>query len=230
MSDIVQAIWHTIGVALRTCGIWELNAILALSYTLWEHAVTVVTIVAFGALLLPAPVGPTVATSRVTSLGELGRMRADLSGQRPWLLGIGILAGLATLLAPAPAPVILALMAVAGVLAVWLDRFNPDALRWRVAGGLALYALASLAFLGYSRYLNALDAAAWAEALGGQGQAQTTLAQGRAFVNTLATWGLWLILPLGYLSLLAQTVLVHPPLRGGRPDEIIAAVRTRGQR
>jgi hypothetical protein len=103
---------------------------------------------------------------------------------------------------------------------------NPDALRWRVTGALALYALAGLAYLAYSTYLNGLDAAAWAEAIGGQDEAAATLSQGRAFLNTLATWGLWLILPLGYLSLLAQGALIHPPLPA-RPDQVISAVRTR---
>jgi hypothetical protein len=79
-----------------------------------------------------------------------------------------------------------------------------------------------------SAYLTGVDAAAWAEAIGGQAEAQTTLAQGRAFLNTLATWGLWLILPLGYLSLLAQGLLAHPPT-GGRPERTIAQVRTRGR-
>ena len=95
-------------------------------------------------------------------------------------------------------------MALAGSAAVAFDRFNPDGLRWRVAGGLALYAPAALAYLGYGSYLNTLDALAWAQALGGQGEAAAALAQGRAFVDTLATWGLWLILPLAYFSLLAQ--------------------------
>jgi hypothetical protein len=66
------------------------------------------------------------------------------------------------------------------------------------------------------------------EAIGGQAKAQMTLAQGRAFLNTLATWGLWLILPLGYLSLLAQGLLAHPPV-SGKPAETIAGVRTRGR-
>ena len=149
-------------------------------------------------------------------------------GQRPWVLGIGVLALLAALCAPAPAPVLLAAMALAGAVAVAFDRFNPDALRWRIVGGLALYAAASLAYLGYGGYLAGLDAAAWAEALGGQGEAALALAQGRAFVDTLATWGLWLILPLAYFSLLAQGLLVHPPLPA-TPEQVINAVRTRGQ-
>ena len=34
-----------------------------------------------------------------------------------------------------PAPVLLAVMALAGSVSVAFDRFNPDALRWSVAGG-----------------------------------------------------------------------------------------------
>ncbi len=214
MSEIITAIRE----ALVAVGAWELNGLLALLYTAWEHLAALVTAGAFAALLWGTPPGRRVASPA----------REAFTGQRPWVLGIGVLALLAALLAPAPAPALLAVMALAGSAAVAFDRFNPDALRWRVAGGLALYALASLAYLAYSSYLGALDAAAWAEAIGGQGETALTLAQGRAFVDTLATWGLWLILPLGYLSLLAQGLLVHPPLPA-TPEQVIRAVRTRGQ-
>ena len=214
MSEIITAL----GDALRTVATWELNGLLALLYTAWEHFAALVTAGAFAAMLWWTPPG-----RRSNRPG-----REAFTGQRPWVLGIGVLALLAALLAPAPAPVLLAAMTLAGSVAVAFDRFNPDALRWRVAGGLALYALAGLAYVGYGSYLSALDAAAWAEALGGQGEAALTLAQGRAFVDTLATWGLWLILPLAYFSLLAQGILVHPPLPA-TPEQVINAVRTRGQ-
>jgi hypothetical protein len=47
-------------------------------------------------------------------------------------------------------------------------------------------------------------------------------------LNPLATGGLWLILPLGYLSLLVQGLLAYSPT-GGRPETTIAQVRTRGR-
>lgn len=214
----MDAIITAIRDALVALGVWELNGLLALLYTAWEHLAALVTAGAFAALLWWTPPGRRVASPA----------REAFTGQRPWVLGIGVLALLAALLAPAPAPALLAVMALAGAAAVAFDRFNPDALRWRVAGGLALYALAALGHLAYGSYLGALDAAAWAEAIGGQGETALTLAQGRAFVDTLATWGLWLILPLGYLSLLAQGLLVHPPLPA-TPEQVIRAVRTRGQ-
>ncbi|OQA41260.1 MAG: hypothetical protein BWY52_02628 [Chloroflexi bacterium ADurb.Bin325] len=214
MNDIIIALRD----ALRTALIWELNGLLALVYTAWAHLAALATAGAYTALLFWTPPGRRSAHA----------VQDQLSGQRPWLLGIGCAVILAAFLAPAPMPVLLAVMTVAGTAAVKFDRFNPTALRWRVVGGLALYALASLAYLGYGRYLNALDATAWAEAIGGRGEAALALAQGRAFINTLATWGLWLILPLGYLSLLAQGVLIHPPLPA-TPEQVITAVRTRGQ-
>jgi hypothetical protein len=179
--------------AIRTLAIWEANGFLALAYAAWEHIAALLVAGAFAALLFWTPPG-----RRGAHPGQ-----DALTGQRPWVLGIGLLTIVAALCSPPPAPALLAAMAVSGALAVTFDRFNPDGLRWRVAGGLALYALAALAYLAYGLYLGALDAAAWAQALGGQGEAAQALAQGRAFVDTLATWGLWLILPLGYFSLLA---------------------------
>ena len=209
----MDAIITTIGEALRAAAIWELNGVLGLAYTAWRHLPALIAAGAFAALLWLTPAG---------------RNRPQFSGQRPWLLGVGVLITLAAFAAEAPAPMLLAVMTSAGLAAVYADRFNPDGLRWRVAGGLALYAAAALAAQLYRAYLNTLDALAWAQALGGQGEAAAALAQGRAFVDTLATWGLWLILPLGYLSLLVQGLLVHPPLPA-TPEQVIRAVRTRGQ-
>ena len=187
----------------KTAAMYEANGWLALAYTMWEQRAGMLCLLAFAGLLWKAP-----------------------HSQQRWITGAGVLALCAAFFATPPVPFLLAAMALAGIFAVRIDRFNPDALRWRVVGGLTLYSAAALAYLAYSRYLAGIDAAAWAEAIGGQAEAQATLSQGRSFLNTLATWGLWLILPLGYLSLLVQSVLIHPPTES-RPDEIITTVRTR---
>ena len=184
--------------------IYEANGFLALIYVLWEHITAILTAAAMSYLILGAP-----------------------HAQRTWLITTAILAVLATFLAPAPVPLIMAGMALAGALAVWRDTFNPENLRWRLNGGLALYALSALGYLAYSHYLDGVDAMTWAKTLGGEGQAAAALAQGRAFVNTLATWGLWLIIPLGYFSLLAQSMFVHPP-GPQTPSDLITTIRTRG--
>ena len=190
---------------LHTLALYEANGFLVLMYVFWEHVAGILVLASFGYFAWRAP-----------------------AGQRSWTLSAGVLALLAAFFTASPAPFLLAAMSLAGVGAVLLERFNPDALRWRITGGLTLYALAALAHLGYASYLAGVDAAAWAQAIGGQGEASAALAQGRAFVETLATWGLWLILPLGYFSLLAQVLLAHPPL-SARPDALITAVRTRNQ-
>ena len=189
---------------LITLAFHVLNGLLALLWVAWDH----------GSLL--------VAFSMCLVL--YWKANPDRHS-RPWMLATGVLASVAAGVAMPPVPVLLACMSVCGAVAVKLDRFNPDALRWRVAGGLSLYALASLAYLAYHQYLGVLDAEAWARQIGGQAEASHTLRQGRAFLDTLATWGLWLILPLGFLSLLAQGMLVHPPLAA--PARTLAQIRSR---
>ena len=184
---------------------YEVNGFLALIYVLWEHVTAILTAGSMIYLIVGAPIV-----------------------QRTWITFTAVLAVLAALFAPPPVPLIMTVMALAGAIAVWRDTFNPENLRWRVTGGLALYALAALGYLAYSRYLDGVDAMTWAKTLGGEGQAAAALAQGRAFVNTLATWGLWLIIPLGFFSLLAQSMFVHPP-GPQEPHELIATIRTHGQ-
>jgi len=185
--------------------IYEANGFLALVYVLWEHISTILATASMAFLILGGP-----------------------AAQRTWITVTAILVVLATLFSPPPVPLIMAVMALAGALAVWRDTFNPQNLRWRLTGGLVLYALSALGYLAYSRYLDGVDAMTWAKALGGEGQAAAAMAQGRAFVNTLATWGLWLIIPLGYFSLLAQSMFVHPP-GPQTPGDLITTIRTRGQ-
>lgn len=200
MNEFIENVQHF----LKTLALYEVNGLLAIVYVMWEQIAALVTAGAAVELLRRAP-----------------------DAQRLWILVVLCFVILGAFLAPAPVPILLAGMTVAGMIAVGVDRFNPDMLRWRAVGALGIYSLAALAYLFYGRYLESVDATAWAEAIGGQQEAQNTLAQGRSFLNTLATWGLWLILPMGYLSLLVQGILAHPPI-GSRPADTITAVRTRG--
>lgn len=145
---------------------------------------------------------------------------------RPWIVAAGVLALGAAAVVPPPVPLLLTLLASAGALAVRLDHFNPKALRWRACGGLALYALAALGFTGYAAYTSRIDSSAWAGIVAG-GESAAIIGQGRAFLSTLAVWGLWVILPVGYLALLLQGIFVHPPTSAS-PAALIHAVRSRG--
>ncbi|MFN2270328.1 MAG: hypothetical protein ACK2US_05805 [Anaerolineae bacterium] len=147
--------------------------------------------------------------------------------QRIYALAAGGLSLLASLLVPPPIPLIILVMAWAGVVAVKVDRFNPGSLRWRVVGGLALYAVAALGWTAYSAYVANLSAEQWG-ALFAADEAAATIAQGRSFLSTISVWGLWIIVPLGYFSLLLQGIFVHAPLAAS-PEKIIQTVRARGE-
>jgi hypothetical protein len=147
--------------------------------------------------------------------------------QRLYVLAAGGLALMAALLVPPPIPLIILVMAWAGMAAIRVDKFNPDSLRWRVVGGLALYAVAALGWTAYSAYVAGLSAEQWG-ALFAADEAAATIAQGRSFLSTISVWGLWIIVPLGYFSLLLQGIFIHAPLPGS-PERIIQTVRARGE-
>ncbi len=136
---------------------------------------------------------------------------------RSWALGISVLALSISLLAPQPIPILLLVMAMAAVIALYMEKFNPASLHWRTISGIALYSLAGAGIFGFQFYL---DNAAVTSPL---------VAQGQAYIGILAAIGLY-GLPLAFLAMLAQGMLVHPPIPGsGRPGELINTLRARGQ-
>lgn len=182
--------------------IWSINGGLVAAFWLADHLVPLASIPALVLLLAHAP-----------------------REQRPFALVAGFLGLLTAVVVPPPIPLIVLAMAWAGVVGVALDKFNPDTLRWRVIGGLALYAVAALAWTGYTAYVGSISAEQWGGMLASN-EAASTIAQGRSFLSTISVWGLWIIVPLGYFSLLVQGLFVHPPLKA-TPAEVIRTVRER---
>lgn len=171
--------------------LWVLNGFLAVLYLLADHALVV--------LLLPL-------------LGWLAL--TTLKAQQPWTLAAGGLALAAAVFAPSVVAMFLLLMAGGSVALVRVEKFNPLALRWRITGGLALYALIGLGAALYETLAPLLT--------------DPTLAQGQNYLNVLVSLALWLY-PLGFLGMLAQALWVHPPLEGGTPEDILVRTRTRGR-
>ena len=62
--------------------------------------------------------------------------------QRVWAVASGGLAIMASLLAPAPVPLFLLVMSLAGWAGQWLEQYNKPANHWNTIRGQALYALA----------------------------------------------------------------------------------------
>lgn len=182
------------GYTLLLPFIWLLNGLLALVYSMAGQWISILLIAPLVWLAYRGPVE-----------------------HRPWLIGAGGLSLLASTLAPMPAPALLLLMAVAGAIALLIERFNPAALHWRITSGLALYALAGLGFAGFQLYLER-----WASS-------SLLLAQGQNYFSILAGIAMYGI-PIGYLALLAQALLVHPPIPGsGRPEQLINNLRARNE-
>ncbi|HNT56212.1 MAG TPA: hypothetical protein PKG95_15950 [Anaerolineaceae bacterium] len=133
----------------------------------------------------------------------------------------------------APVPWIGMAMWMAGILSVLLlpsERFNQ---LWAYKSGIAIYALAVLAGRIYMSASTTISAEQWAALLGSSQTASSVLIQARSNVNTIILWGLWMVVPLGYFSLLVQKIFMHPlsltnPLTS--VEQMLSNLRDRGGR
>ena len=132
-----------------------------------------------------------------------------------------------------PVPWIGAVMWAAGltaVLALANQRFN---LLWYVKSGIALYALAVIGSRLYLSTAAHLTPEQWAALIGSSESAAAVIASTRSSVTTILLWALWLVVPLGYFSMLVQQIFINPmsivsPLAGAQ--ELLHALRVRGSR
>jgi hypothetical protein len=133
----------------------------------------------------------------------------------------------------APVPWIGAAMWAAGlvaVLALSAQRFN---LVWYVKAGVAMYALAVIGSRIYLAYTAHLTPEQWAALIGSSESAAVVIAGTRGNVTTIILWALWLIVPLGYFSMLVQQVFINPmsivnPLSG--VQDMLRSLRVRDMR
>ena len=151
----------------------------------------------------------------IAALAWLGRQSP--SQHKQWHLGISVLAILTSLLAPAPIPVLLLVMALAANLVLLAEKFQPASLHWRSISGLALYCLMGLGVSAFNLYIHT------------QALQDAQLGIGQSYISVIASVALYGY-PLGYLALLAQGLLVHPPFPGsGKPADLVHALRSRKQ-
>jgi hypothetical protein len=81
---------------------------------------------------------------------------------------------------------------------------------WFVKTGLILYSLAVITSRIYLSYTAQLTPEQWAGLIGSTESAAAVIANTRSSVTTVVLWALWLVIPLGYGSLLVQQLLVNP--------------------
>jgi hypothetical protein len=113
------------------------------------------------------------------------------------------------------------------VLALASQRFN---LLWYVKAGIAIYSLAVIGSRIYLNYTAHLTPEQWAALIGSSESAATVIASTRGNVTTILLWALWLVVPLGYFSMLVQQIFINPmsiinPLAGFQ--DILRALRVR---
>ena len=173
--------------------IWTINGLLVLGYYGADHILTL-------ALAVAAPLF-VASTPRE---------------QRAWAMASEAMAILASLAAPAPVPLFLLVMSLAGWIGQWLEQYNRPAQHWNTIRGLALYALAGLGFSMYRSF-----------GLGSSIANDPMLAQGATYLNVIIGIAMYVI-PLGYLAMLAQSIWALPPAPG-TPGQLITKIRTRGK-
>ncbi len=133
----------------------------------------------------------------------------------------------------APVPWIGATMWLTGLLAVLISpaqRFN---LLHFVKSGIAVYALAVIGSRVYMNMASQVSPDQWAALVGTAQSAANVVASTRGNVTTIITWGLWLVIPLGYFSMLVQKLFLNPvslinPLSSY--EDMLILLRDRGGR
>jgi hypothetical protein len=173
--------------------IWTINGVLAIAYYAVDHLLAIALAVAVTFFVACTP-----------------------REQKVWAAGSSALAVAASLFSPAPVPLFLLVMSLAGWAGQWLEQYNKPAQRWNTIRGQALYALAGLGFAAYSGF-----------DLGNAVASDPMMAQGASYLNAIIGIAMYVI-PLGFLAMLAQSIWAHPPAPG-TPEQLITKVRTRGR-
>lgn len=136
--------------------------------------------------------------------------------QRSWAIGAGVLALAASMFAPAPVPFLMQLLSLAGWAVLYLEHYSRTARRWDIIRGLGLYGLAGIGFAIYRL-----------AGLAEQMSADPMMTQGAGYLRAIIGIVMY-VFPLGLLVFWAQAVFAHPPGLG-KPEDVIAKVRTRGR-
>jgi len=110
----------------------------------------------------------------------------------------------------APVPWIGAAMWIAGLFAILAAPAQRFSLLNGVKVGIITYALAVIISRIYLAYTSQVTAEEWAALLGSADAAAQIIANTRANTTTIALWALWLVVPLGYFSMLAQQTFINP--------------------
>ena len=203
-----------IGMLLTDLPVYLANGALVILYWLTAHAPALMSAISAALLAL-------LPDAEIQQRAGFRPRRGDRSsnsgsnGQIPRTAQVMTAIVLVTWLAAqwnmgAPVPWIGAAMWVTGLVAIMAlsaQRFN---LLWYVKAGIAMYALAVIGSRIYLGYTAGLTPEQWAALIGSSETAAVVIASTRSNVTTILLWALWLIVPLGYFSMLVQQIFINP--------------------
>jgi hypothetical protein len=190
--------------------VYLVNGVLVILYALVDHVAEIASLAAAALMMLI----PDAEVQRRAGFRPRREERPGESGIPRTAQSMTLLILLLWLAAQwgmgAPVPWIGAAMWIVGfvcVLALPTQRFN---LLWYVKGGIAMYALAVIGSRLYLAYTAQLTPEQWAALIGSREAAASVIAGTRSSVTTIVLWALWLVIPLGYFSMLVQQAFANP--------------------
>lgn len=213
--------------------VYIINGLLVLLYAAAGSFPALTSIAVAGGMMLTADAGvQNLASSRPLRPGR-GEFQIKANTSQT-LTGIALALWLAAQLnMGAPVPWIGAAMWLAGLIAILVSPSQRFSLLNGVKTGIVTYALAVIVSRIYMVYTSQISPEQWAALVGSADAAANIIANTRGNTTTIILWALWLVIPLGYFSMLAQQVFMNPvslttPL--ATAEGAIRALRNRGGR
>lgn len=211
--------------------VYIVNGLLAVAYGIAGALPAIVSIVVAGALMLTVDAEVQGQASNRPLRPGRGEMQINSNTSQILTGATLVLWLIAQLGMGAPVPWIGAAMWLAGFVAVLLSATQRPGLSQGIRAGLATYALAVIMSRVYMTYAAQVTPEQWAALIGSADAAATIIANTRGNTTTIIVWALWLVVPVGYFSMLAQQVLQNPvsltsPM--ATAEATIRALRSRG--
>lgn len=224
-------LFDLINALITDAPLYIINGFLLVLYTVFGALPAIVSIAAAGGVMLTADAEvQNLAASRVLRPGR-GEMR--IYGNTAQILTAITLAMwlIAQAGMGAPVPWIGAVMWLAGFVAVSVSPSQRFSMLNLIRVGIITYALTVGASRIYLHYAAQITPEQWAALVGSADSAANIVASTRGNMTTIVSWALWLVVPLGYFSMLVQQVFINPisltnPF--ATPQGMLRSLRSRG--
>lgn len=226
-------IFDLINTFITDAPLYIVNGLLYTIYLLFGAFPAIVSIVSAGGVMWTADTEvQNLASARPLREGR-GEMRIN-GNTAQVLTGISLTAWLmAQAGMGAPVPWIGAAMWLAGFVAISVSPTQRFSMLNVVKVGVVTYALAVGISRVYLMYASQVTPEQWAALVGSADAAATIIANTRGNTTTIVVWALWLVVPLGYFSMLVQQVFLNPvslTMPMATPQSALRSLRSRGGR